>query len=109
MRAKILERKSGRGQYDMVCKAMIVEHPAHGRLLLVEGFGGMDKPQGGVYRWEHGLVFRLQPEDTLESLHTGAWNEGTTLYQAVVHGYDDSRPLLDWNGHAIRKLAEAAR
>lgn len=108
MSATILERSNERGAYGMPAETMIVEHPEYGRLLLVEGYGGESQPMGGAYRWEHGVACRLRPGDTLESLHAGAWNEGTTLYQAVVAGYDDTRPVLDWTGHMVRKVADAA-
>lgn len=108
MSATIIERETETGQYGHSHDVMVVEHPEHGRLLLVEGFGGMDAPRGGAYRWEHGAVYRLQPNDTLASLRESEWNEWTNLYEATVHGYDDTRPPLDWSGVMVQSLAEHA-
>lgn len=108
MAAKIIELETREGQYGMGHTAMVIEHPEHGRLLLVDGFGGVDTPKGGAYRWEHGAVYRLQPSDTLESLRAAAWNEGTSLYDAVVRGLDHARPALEWPGAAVRALAVGA-
>lgn len=109
MGATIIEQEAREGQYGMTYSTMVVEHQEHGRLLLVEGFGGMDSVQGGAYRWEHGVACRLQSGDTLESLHAEAWNEGTSRYEAVVAGRDDSRPVLEWSGHAIRAIVASAQ
>lgn len=102
----IIEQETREGQYGMGTSAMVVEHPEHGRLLLVDGFGGLDTPKGGAYRWEHGAAYRLQPGDTLGSLHAAAWNEGTSLYDAVVRGHDRTRPALEWPGHVLAAIAK---
>lgn len=108
MSATILEHETETGRCGMSAVLVVVEHPEHGRLLLVEGFGGLDAPQGGAYRWEHGTAYRLRPGDTFASLRAEPWNEITSTYEAMLRGYDDSRPLLEWSGHAVRAVAESA-
>jgi hypothetical protein len=105
----VVESDTSTGLYDMLQGRMVVDHPTHGRLLLVEGFGGMDSLQGGQYRWMHGYAVRLQPGDTLASLDLKEWNEWTSLYTAVMAGYDKTRPVLEWSGHMIASVARAAR
>lgn len=108
METTLIEQGTNNGAYDMLCTEIIIDHPKHGRLLLVEGFGGVDSLAGGAYRWQHGIVAQLQPGDTLASLHGDGWNDYCNLYQAVVQGYDDSRPILDWTGAMIKSCAEKA-
>lgn len=108
MATTIIEQETREGQYGMDHTAMVVDHPEHGRLLLVDGFGGVGAPKGGAYRWEHGIVCRLQPGDTLESLRATPWSDIATLYEAVVQGRDATRPILEWSGDAIRGLALSA-
>lgn len=103
----IVEIKRGDGQYGMTYTHALIDHPEHGRLLIMDGYGGEDQLRGGQYRWEHGCVIRLQPGDTLESLEAGAWNDATSLLDAVVHGCDDTRPFARWDGHAIASLAKS--
>lgn len=108
MSTAAIEHETTRGQYDMQYDSLVVDHPEHGRLLLMQGFGGVDQLRGGAYRWEHGAAYQLQPGDTLERLREAAWNEWTSLYDAVLHGHDASRPMLEWNGHMVRAVAESA-
>ena len=95
-------------EYGMGGMIAIVDHPAHGRLLIADGYGGEDQIRGGAVRWEHGMVAQLQPGDTLAHLDAD-WNGKVTLMDAVRHGHDDSRPVLDWHGRAIAALARAAK
>lgn len=106
---KIIEKNTEEGQYGFNFDEMIVEHQTHGRLLLVEGFSGQDELRGGMYRWSSGIAVKLQPDDTIKSLRDGEWNDFTSLYQAVTTGHDDSRPVMDWDGWAIDKIAKAAK
>lgn len=108
MKAKIVEKRTVTGQYDIDFDQMIVDHPEHGRLFLSEGFGGLDSLEGGAYRWKHGLAIALKKDDTFDSLECGEWNEIFALYEAVMQGYDDSRPILPWSGYAIKALADGA-
>lgn len=102
---RTLEQDTQQGLYDMPFNVQVVQHPRHGRLLLTQGWGGMDSPKGGAYRWEHGAAYQLQAEDTLESLRSEEWNDYTSLYEAVLRGYDDSRPVLEWDGNMVAALA----
>lgn len=104
---KIIERREVKRDYGFLGTEAIIDHHKHGRLLIADGYGQMDGARGGMVRWEHGMVIKLQPADTFASLEAGAWNESTTLMQAVRAGYDDTRPLQNWDGHMIRAAAKA--
>lgn len=108
MKTTIIEKRTVSGQYDLNCDQMIIDHPKHGRLLLAEGFGGMDSPAGGMYRWCHGIVVKLQVDDSFASLEAGEWNDYCNLYQAVIQGYDKSRPVLQWDGNMINSVVTSA-
>ena len=107
MKTKLIESTTLAGLYDMDATIAIVDHPTHGRLLLCDGFGGMDEPRGGMYRWEHGVVCQLHPDDTLADLEAD-WNDFTTIREAVITGHDDSRPILEWTGSQVAALAKSA-
>lgn len=103
----IIEKRTVEGAYNFDCTQAIIDTEKHGRLLVVEGFGGQDGPEGGCYRWKHGLVAKLRAADTFEALNQD-WNECTSTIAAVLGGHDQSRPLLwDWSGHAISSLVES--
>jgi hypothetical protein len=106
---RVIESETLRGAYDFPCTLAIIEHPKYGRLLIREGFGGMDTLAGGQYRWRHGVACDVKDEDTIESLNDGEWNEHTTLIAAVLAGYDPERPIAAWaSGHILDKMARAA-
>ena len=107
--SKIIEKRTVKGAYDLDQDQMILDHPEHGRLLLIEGFGGMDSPIGGMYRWIHGTTIQLQSADTFESLDKGGWNYFINLFGAVINGYDPDRPVLNWSGNMINSCATSAR
>jgi hypothetical protein len=67
----------------------------------------MDSLAGGMVRWRHGRVIKLLATDTFEELD-GAWNECCTILNTASHGYDTDRPLLEWSGDAIDRVANAA-
>lgn len=96
------------GKYNQTQTVAVVEHPKHGRLLLMTGYGGEEDPAGGAHRWRHGMVVSLQPGDTLTSLRGEKWNDGTSLFDAVAMGMDDTRPIKDWSGHAMESFAKKA-
>lgn len=104
----VIETERVAGEYDMPKTVAVIEHPKHGRLYMAQGFGGMDTLAGGAVRWRHGLVAKLQPADTLDSLRSEPWNEHNSAYQAMLAGYDDSRPILDWDGQVVASVAETA-
>lgn len=104
----VVEQYTRSGQYDMPRNLAIIDHPTHGRLLLVQGFGGMGSPSGGAYRWRHGLVARVCPGDTIDGLRSEPWAEGVSVMDALLHGESGTgRELLDWPGYAIETFAAA--
>ncbi len=102
---KIVEKEDVTRDYDMRGINAIIDHPKHGRLLICDGFGGIDNLEGGAVRWKHGMVVQLQDDDTLDGLQTAEWNDYTNLWGAVVNGYDKDRPVLGWDGSAVASLA----
>ncbi|ELA9292952.1 hypothetical protein QUO15_004414 [Vibrio parahaemolyticus] len=85
----------------------IIDHPKYGRLLLRDGYGGEGSIQGGAVRWRHGIALKLKAEDTLDSLKNTHWNDETSLFFAVINGYDDQRPVQDWDGIIIKNIAKS--
>ena len=90
---KLIEAEKVERDYGFTGTNAIVESDGK-RLLICDGFGGMDSLQGGAVRWRHGMAIELKPEDTIESLRAGEWNETTTHWDAVIHGRDKDRPIL---------------
>lgn len=107
-RSTVVEVDHVEAEYGMLETVAIIEHAKHGRLLIREGFGGIDTLEGGAIRWKHGLVAKLQPDDTLKSLRKAGWNTEMSLYTAVSADYDSTRPVQLWSGFVIEKIAEAA-
>lgn len=105
---RLIESEDVARDYGFAGVDAVIEHPEHGRLLVMDGYGGERELRGGAVRWEHGAVIKLHPTDTLGSLRKGAWSEATSLWAAMRNGYDDSRPVLQWPGSAIAGLAKAA-
>lgn len=104
----VVEQDTRSGQYDMPQTFALIDHPMRERLLLVQGFGGMDSPSGGAYRWRHGLVARVRPDDTLAGLRAEPWAEGVSTLDALLHGESGTgRELLDWPGYAVETFATA--
>lgn len=104
---EVIEHEKVERDYGMMGNIAIVDHPNHGRLLIEDGFGGMDSLEGGSVRWRHGDVYRLHADDTLATLRETEWC-GTSLLNAVRHLEDTSRPSLEWWGHAVESLAVEA-
>jgi len=48
----LIEYDYQRSAYGRKQSRAIVQHHEHGRLLLVEGFGGTRTIEGGAYRWK---------------------------------------------------------
>jgi len=95
---ELIEEFSRRGAYDMLQTLAIVDHHTHGRVLISQGFGGMDSLEGGTYRWKHGYVVKVSSTDTIE--HLLAY--GDAGFQNV-----DLLDRIDWPGHVISKVAES--
>ena len=106
--SKLIEISQRHGAYDLGCSAAIIDSRKHGRLLLHQGFGGMDSLAGGSYRWRHGIVARLQPADTLASLAEENWNDHMSRLDAILEACDPTRPVLNFRGAAIAALARQA-
>lgn len=99
----IVERRQVEREYGFTGVEAIIDHDRHGRLLICDGFGGIDSLRGGAVRFEHGLVIKLHADDTLESLHDNA----SAIMDRALSGYDDSRPVLEWDGQKIAWLAQS--
>lgn len=103
-KATVIEKRDESG-YGFSGVEAIIDHSKHGRLLVLDRFGGIDSMQGGAVRFKHRMVVKLHDDDTFAVLDAD-WNEGTSVMSAVTHGYDDSRPVLEWDRNMITKLAE---
>lgn len=100
----VVERNTQEGLYRFDTDSMIVDTEKHGRLLITDGWGG-DEVNGECYRWRHGLALQLKPDDTFESLDE-PWNDCTSTIQAVLAGHDTERPVLEWDGNLISRIAK---
>ena len=105
---KLHELESVERDYGLTGTVAIVESTEGKRFLIQDAFGGVDTLEGGAVRWRHGTVIQLQPNDTLSSLRAGEWNECTTLWDAVTHGYDESRPVLEISPENLAKASGIA-
>ena len=99
------EKKTAEGVYAMIITSIIIDTDKHGRVLLSEGFGGMGSINGGMYRWRHGIAISLKPDDTMEKLESMEWHDGMSYLNAIYYGLDDDRPILEWPGYLIEKVA----
>ena len=104
---KKLEEKAEIGAYGGLCYSVIIETES-GRILIHQGFGGIDTLHGGAYRWRHGVAVRLRPHDTFQSL-SGDWNAATSHLDAILAGYDPKRPVLEWSGRKIENVVKKTR
>lgn len=101
----LIETGELEAEYGYTCTVAVIDHHEHGRLLLMQGFGGMDSVEGGAVRWRHGMAVKIHDDDTLDGLGSERWNAETTLYQAVVNGHDNSRPVMEWDGFVVERIA----
>lgn len=88
------------GAYDMPIARLLVDHAELCRLLILQGFGGMDQLCGGAYRWRHGIALSVPADATLASLDEEEAEYGTL---------SDTHPIIDWDGVVIDKIAQAIR
>ena len=79
-------------------RLILGRHPRHGRVFLIEGFGGLDSLHGGAWRWRHGRAYRADADDTLASL----WEPIDRPPHCRTF---EQRDLLNWNGSAIQRIA----
>ena len=104
---EIIEARSVERDYGFAGTQAIIQHSKCGRLLIEDGFGGVDSLAGGAVRWRHGLLIAIHPGDTFASLDQ-PWNEFFSNLQSAEHANDPQRPILSWDGSAIERLAESA-
>lgn len=106
MTTKIIGTRGVSRDYGFSGIEAIVE-TEKGRLLIQDGFGGIDSIRGGAVRWEHGLVHQLKADDTFTSLDDVVNDAGSTLQDCMTYGTDDARPQLLWDGYALANFAKS--
>ena len=104
-KAVVVESRDVERAYGFTGTEAIIDHPKHGRILIADGFGGMDSIEGGCVRWRHGTVIQLHPDDDFDALDALEWNESYSGIEIVYSYLDKTRPGLDWAGYMIDKLA----
>ena len=102
----VVESQTVERDYGMSGTIAIIESKAGDRYLIADGFGGMDSLSGGAVRWKHGEAVKLQPDDTIDSLRSGEWNDYINHFDAVLRGIDSERPIMRWEGYVIENIAE---
>jgi len=106
MNITLIEKETVERDYGFDGVNAIVDCEKNGRLLIMDGFGGMDTAAGGAVRFRHGMAVKLAKGDTLQALESADWNEGTSHMSAILQGYDKNRPILNWGGFVIDKIAK---
>lgn len=81
--------------YGFIGIRAIVDTESNERLLIEDGFGGMDSLEGACVRWRHGSAFQLLPTDTFETFNIAD----------VIQQNDPARPYLLWDGFVVEKIA----
>ncbi len=99
----IVEQRSVERDYGIPGTECIVDTD-QGRILIADAFGGIDSPDGGTVRWEHGSAYALQPGDTFAHLDAGGDYSRLDL---VLLQQDDSRPWLGWGGKTVEQFAQS--
>lgn len=106
---KVIDQKLVKRNYDFNGVIAIIDSDKYGRQLIQDGYGGESTLRGGAVRFEHGFINNILITDTLDIIINGDWNDFTGLLDAVSMGYDKSRPLLNWDGFVISKIAESLK
>ena len=102
MKSVLVEKRELDGKYGFKVTEAIIELPLPtGRMLICNGFGGMDELRGGAVRWEHGIAIKLRSSDTFAVL-----DKDDTLYNAR-HGYGEDREIMQWDGFYLEKIARS--
>ena len=92
----VLEQRSVVREYGIEGTEAIVIKDGE-KLLLTDGFGGIDSLRGGSVRWCYGMAVKLKAEDTFPIL------------DAEFNAYlDPERPLLLLSGRQVEAIAEKA-
>lgn len=102
----VLEKRSVEREYGMEGTEAIVIKDGE-KLLLTDGFGGIDDLRGGAVRWCHGKVVKLKAEDTFEGLDA-EFNVYFSVLDRALKAMDPERPLLCLHGRQIESIAEKA-
>jgi hypothetical protein len=108
MKIRIVEKENVKMDYGMTGINAVIDHPEHGRLFISDGFGGVGTMQGGCVRWTHGMAIKLKSDDTLEKIKSLPWNDFIGNFEAMLEGYDNERPVMEWSGHIIESVAKSA-
>ena len=102
----VLEQRSVEREYGMGGTEAIVIKDGE-KLLLTDGFGGIDGLRGGAVRWCHGKVVKLKAEDTFEGLDA-EFNVYFSLMDRALLARDPERPLLLLSGRQVEAIAKKA-
>ena len=111
-KSRLVETQDVERDYGFAGMQAIVDTENHGRILIEDGFGGMDSLEGGCVRWKHGSAYQLKPGDTFESLDEVSFYHVDLPYtylDAVVQQADDSRPWLPWDGKIVASIAKSLK
>lgn len=100
MKPKIIEKRNVERDYGFIGTEVIIDHPKHGRLMIMDAFGWREQNSGGKVRWRHGMAIQLKDGDTFASL---AAENSDPHY--LRKGYDAERPVLDWDGFIVSQIA----
>jgi len=107
MKNQLIATQDVTRDYGFAGKIAIIDMPEKGRVLIADGFGGIDTVAGGAVRWRHGKAAQLKAGDTLAALASEVWNDSMTQLDAVQAGCDPARPLLSWDGQAVAMVAKS--
>lgn len=103
-RTVLVEMDRTAGAYGLGCIESIVDSLAHGRLYLRQGYGGESRPEGGAYRWRHGMACRVDADATLDSLRAELAEAWTLV---GIHELPGVR-VQPWDGLAVQAIAKSA-
>lgn len=103
---KIIDSREIERDYGFIGNEVIIDHPEYGRILVLDGFGGIDTPSGGAVRWRHGSVYHLKADDTFSNLDVEDSNYNSLL-TLIKNCCDQERPYLDLEGYHIETLMKS--
>ena len=110
-KSSLIETQDVERDYGFSGTRAIVDTADHGRILIEDGFGGMDGIEGGCVRWKHGSAYQLQPGDTFDSLEeewgTQCCGAPISGLDAVIQQCDDTRLYLQWSGYIVASIAKS--
>lgn len=105
-KSKIIEQCSVERDYGFNGTVAIVDHKKYGRILIEDGFGGIDG-LGGCVGFKHGRIIKLQKDDTFEKLNSLVDDlDYVSILELAENGYDSTRPVMTFfSGRAIQNIA----